>query len=54
MDGDVAGAHTNGSKGEETFSTREVMGHYLFEIATEVANRGGTQSYYKYLSSVLT
>lgn len=40
MDGGVAGSHTNGTKGDETSQNREIKGHLLFEIATEVANRG--------------
>ena len=40
----VAGSHTNGTKEDETSPDREVKGHMLFEIATEVANRGRIQS----------
>lgn len=41
MDRGVPGVLTNGSsKGDEASQNREVKGHLLFEIATEVANRG--------------
>lgn len=38
MSNAVAGDHTNGTLDDD--ANREVKGHLLFEIATEVANRG--------------
>ncbi|KAI4154110.1 MAG: hypothetical protein LQ340_001887 [Diploschistes diacapsis] len=55
MDGGVAGSHTNGTKGDETSQNREIKGHLLFEIATEVANRvGGIYSVLKSKAPVTT
>ncbi|MCJ1328948.1 glycogen synthase isoform 1 [Thelotrema lepadinum] len=55
MDGQVAGSHTNGTKGSETSQNREIQGHLLFEIATEVANRvGGIYSVIKSKAPVTT
>ena len=38
MSNEVAGGHTNGTLDDD--GNREIKGHLLFEIATEVANRG--------------
>ncbi len=40
MSSEVAGAHTNGSMDQPAAGARDVNGVKLFEIATEVANRG--------------
>ena len=39
MDGEVSGVFA-GTKGDETSQNRDIKGHLLFEVATEVANRG--------------
>ena len=40
MEGEVAGSHTNGTMEDITSAKRDIKGHMLFEVATEVANRG--------------
>ena len=40
MNGEVAGVQPDGTFGDERSQNRDIKGHLLFEIATEVANRG--------------
>ena len=40
MEGLVARSHTNGTMEDAGSANRDIKGHMLFEIATEVANRG--------------
>jgi hypothetical protein len=42
--GEIAGSHTNGTMGDASSANRDVKNHMLFEIATEVANRGSSAS----------
>ena len=44
----VTGAHTNGTLDGRS-SDREIKGHLLFEIATEVANRGQYSTVIRYI-----
>jgi hypothetical protein len=37
----VAGAHTNGTMEDADSGKRDIKSHLLFEVSTEVANRGG-------------
>ena len=37
---EIAGSHTNGTMEDAGSANRDIKGHMLFEIATEVANRG--------------
>ena len=37
---EIAGAHTNGTMEDAGSATRSIKDHMLFEISTEVANRG--------------
>ena len=36
----IAGSHTNGTMEDPDSSRRDIKAHMLFEISTEVANRG--------------
>ena len=40
MASDVAGAHTNGTMEDADSGMRDIKSHLLFEVSTEVANRG--------------
>ena len=40
MASDIAGSHTNGTMEDSGSANRDIKNHMLFEISTEVANRG--------------
>ena len=40
MASEIAGSHTNGTMEDADSSKRDIKNHVLFEISTEVANRG--------------
>ena len=46
MASEIAGSHTNGTMEDAGSAHRSIKDHMLFEISTEVANRGETL-YYK-------
>ena len=37
---EIAGSHTNGTMEDAGSVNRDIKGHMLFEVSTEVANRG--------------
>ena len=40
MAAEIAGSHTNGTMEDSGSASRDVKNHMLFEVSTEVANRG--------------
>lgn len=44
VDVEIAGSHTNGTMEDAGSANRDIKGHMLFEISTEVANRGNGTS----------
>lgn len=40
MSSTVTGAHTNGTMEDADSGKRDIKSHLLFEVSTEVANRG--------------
>lgn len=42
---EVTGAHTNGTMEDVDSGKRDIKSHLLFEISTEVANRGERHLY---------
>ena len=43
MASEIAGSHTNGTMEDVGSANRSIKDHMLFEISTEVANRGKTR-----------